>query len=128
MHQFISVLSLSSRLIHLTNTKSHNRQVIFEGDLHTYIYAISFIYFTIIRDTALIYTSCFPAIMMSACVKWAKEHVDEFNVMLERQLSSVSRDSETWERCMKQAREHAGLLAEAGLDFRGLIGGPTKEK
>lgn len=67
--------------------------------------------------------------MMSACVKWAKEHVDEFNVMLERQLSSVSRDSETWERCMEQARSHAGLLSEAGLDFRGLIGtGETNSK
>jgi hypothetical protein len=64
-------------------------------------------------------------VMMSACVKWAKEHVDAFNELLERQLSSVPRESETWIVCMERAKEHAGMLGEAGLDFRGLIGTKT---
>ncbi|KAF2428290.1 hypothetical protein EJ08DRAFT_592254 [Tothia fuscella] len=102
--------------------KKRIRQVIFDGDLHTYLYQISFISFTIIRDTALIYQSCFPMVMMSACVKWAKEHVDEFNGILERQLSSVKEGSEVWNRCVRVSKEHAGVLGEAGLDFRGLVG------
>lgn len=60
--------------------------------------------------------------MMSACVKWAKEHVDAFNEILDRQLSSVPKESETWKQCMERAHTHAKLLTDAGLDFKGLIG------
>ncbi|KAI9876461.1 MAG: exocyst complex component exo84 [Pleopsidium flavum] len=98
------------------------RQCVFEGDLHQYIYQISFVYFTVIRNTVSIYQQCFPPLLMSACVKWAKEHVDGFNVILARQLSSVKTDSPVWAECMERAREHAMLLAEVGLDFKDLIG------
>ena len=104
------------------NTNKISRQCIFEGDLPSYIYQLSYIYFTSIKDTVLIYQSCFPMTMMSACVKWAKEHVDQFNALLSRQLSGVSRESETYRGCMETAMEHAGMLGEAGLDFRNLIG------
>lgn len=60
--------------------------------------------------------------MMSACVKWAKEQLDKFNIVLARQLSSVQRDSPTWKDCMERAREHAMLLDEVGLDFKNLVG------
>ena len=60
--------------------------------------------------------------MMSACVKWAKEHLDKFNVILARQLSSVKRDSPTWQECMERAREHASMMDEVGLDFKDLVG------
>lgn len=59
---------------------------------------------------------------MSACVKWAKEHVDAFNGILARQLSSVGRGDSTWLKCMEQAHEHVGMLNEVGLDFKELIG------
>jgi hypothetical protein len=59
---------------------------------------------------------------MSAAVKWAKEHVDNFNVILARQLSSVERASPLWQKCMEQAHEHAGMLADSGLDFKELVG------
>jgi len=68
---------------------------------------------------------------MSACVKWAKEHVDAFNAILSRQLSSVDEDSPTWKECMKQAHEHAARLREVGVDFTELIGkgiGPDQSK
>jgi hypothetical protein len=61
-------------------------------------------------------------VMMSACVKWAKEHVDDFNALLERQLSSVDESSETWKECMERAHMHASMLGEVGLDFKDLIG------
>lgn len=59
---------------------------------------------------------------MSACVKWAKEHVDGFNVILARQLSSVKSESPVWTECMQRAKEHAMLLSDVGLDFKDLIG------
>lgn len=60
--------------------------------------------------------------MMSACVKWAKEHLDHFNSILASQLSNVQRDSPTWQECMDRAREHAKMMDEVGLDFKGLVG------
>lgn len=60
--------------------------------------------------------------MMSTCVKWAKEEVDAFNQILARQLSSTERGGEVWVQCMDQAKEHAKMLSEVGLDFTNLVG------
>jgi exocyst complex component 8 len=60
--------------------------------------------------------------MMSACVKWAKEEVEAFNIILARQLSSTEHGSEAWIKCMERAKEHAQMLSEVGLDFRNLVG------
>ncbi|KAF2492000.1 hypothetical protein BU16DRAFT_100453 [Lophium mytilinum] len=102
--------------------KTRSRQCIFEGHLPEYIYQISFIYFTIIKNTVHIYQNCFPHVMMSACIKWAKEHIDEFNVILARQLSSVDTESPLWKECMDQAHTHAAMLTDVGLDFKDFIG------
>lgn len=59
---------------------------------------------------------------MSACVKWAKEQVDAFNIILARQLSSTERGGEVWTECMNQAKDHAKMLSEVGLDFVSLVG------
>jgi hypothetical protein len=59
---------------------------------------------------------------MSACVKWAKEHVDAFNVILARQLSSVDPSSALWQECIDQAHDHAAMLRDVGFDFKELIG------
>ena len=99
-----------------------SRQCIFEGNLHQYIWEVSFVYFTIIRNTVSTFQTCFPPLLMSACVKWAKEQVDAFNIILLRQLSSTERGGPVWTECMNQAREHAGMLAQAGLDFMNLVG------
>ena len=60
--------------------------------------------------------------MMSACVKWAKEHLDGFNVLLSRQLSSVEGGSPIWQDCIDRAKEHATTMNEVGLDFKELVG------
>ena len=60
--------------------------------------------------------------MMSACVKWAKEEVDAFNAILERQLSSTEYGGTAWRKCMDQARQHAEMLSDVGLDFKNLVG------
>lgn len=59
--------------------------------------------------------------MMSAAVKWAKDHVEEFNVILARQLSSVDPESEIWRGCVARARESAEMLRDVGLDFKDLV-------
>jgi hypothetical protein len=64
--------------------------------------------------------------MMSACVKWAKEEVEAFNVILARQLSSTEEGGEVWTLCMDRAKEHAKMLSEVGLDFRNLVGQKVK--
>lgn len=98
------------------------RQCVFEGNHHQYILEISYVYFTLIKNTVSNYQQCFPPLMMSACVKWAKEYLDGFNVVLARQLSSMERDSPDWNQCIEGARQHAMLMDEVGLDFKGLIG------
>ncbi|GAB1319113.1 exocyst complex component exo84 [Madurella fahalii] len=102
--------------------QKRSRQCIFQGNLDQYIWEISFVYFTIIRNTVSCFQVCFPPPMMSACVKWAKEEVDAFNAILARQLSGEEEGSQVWTQCMERAREHALLLTEVGLDFRNLVG------
>jgi exocyst complex component 8 len=109
----------SALMFHAAN---NHRQVIFNGDLHMYIFQISYIYFSMIKHTAVIFQACFPINMLSACVKWAKMHVDGFNQLLDRQLSSVDPNSDTFKACIDRAKDHASMLAEVGLDFKDLVG------
>lgn len=104
------------------------RQILFEGNLHHHIFQISFVYFTLIRNTVTIFQQCFPPLMMSACVEWAKKHLDDFNKILASQLGNVQRDSPTWRECMDQAREHAKMVDEVGLDFKALVGLDMEEE
>ena len=99
-----------------------NRQILFEGDIHHHIFQISYVYFTLIRNTVKIYRQCFPPVMMSACVKWAKEQLDGFNKILASQLSNVRRDCTAWRDCIERAKEHAKIVDEVGLDFKHLVG------
>ena len=84
-------------------------------------------YFTIVRNTVLCFQACFPPVMMSACVGWAKGEVEAFNVVLARQLRGTEAGSEVWQHCMDQANDHARLLSEVGLDFRNLVGRGLEE-
>jgi hypothetical protein len=80
------------------------------------------VYFMVIHNTVQCFQSCFPPPMMSVCVKWAKEEVDAFNVILARQLSSTEPRGHVWTQCMERAKEHSKLLSEVGLDFENLVG------
>lgn len=104
------------------------RQCVFEGDLHKYIFQISFVYFTIVRNTVTIYQACFPLLMMSACIKWSKEHLEQLNVTLVRQLSSVERGGPVWSECLQLIWEHEASLKSVGLDFHEVIGKGLGEK
>ena len=60
--------------------------------------------------------------MMSSCIQWAKERLDEFNALLGRQLGSVSPGCADWNDCLAKAIENARMLGEVGLDFANLVG------
>ncbi|KAE8357049.1 Cullin repeat-like-containing domain protein [Aspergillus coremiiformis] len=98
------------------------RACVFEGDLPLYIFQISYVYFTLIKNTVSIYQQCFPSIMTSACIKWAKHQLDGFNALLTRQLSSVQRGTTVWQKCIDIVHDHANLLTEVGIDFTDLVG------
>ena len=107
---------------HAELTKVFDSQCTDNGDLHQYIYQISFIYFTLIQHTVKIYQACFAQPHHSAAVSWAKRHVDELNSLLARQIKALPKSSADRKECMETARAHAGLLNEVGIDFRNLIG------
>ena len=69
-----------------------------------------------------IYQACFPTLMMSACVKWAKEQLEKFNHILARQLSTFDHASDVWLDCVDTAKQHAGMMTDVGLDFKHLVG------
>ena len=104
------------------------RQCVFEGNLPDYIFQISYIYFTVIKNTVDMFQKCFPQQLMSACVKWAKEHIDQFNILLKRQLSSVDEGGNVWNECLQLAHEHADMLKDVGLDFSELVGNGIREE
>ncbi|CAG8381125.1 unnamed protein product [Penicillium salamii] len=97
------------------------RACIFEGDLPLYIFQISYVYFNLIKNTIGIYQQCFPSAMSSSCIRWAKHHLDGFNSLLNRQLSSVQRGTSVWQKCLDIVHEHAALLMEVGVDFTDLV-------
>ncbi|RHZ48330.1 exocyst subunit EXO84 [Aspergillus thermomutatus] len=97
------------------------RACVFEGDLPLYIFQVSYVYFTLIKNTISIYQQCFPPVMSSACIKWAKHHLDGFNALLTRQLSSVQRGTTVWQKCIDIVHEHADSLTEVGVDFADLV-------
>jgi len=51
-----------------------------------------------------------------------------FNGILARQLSSTEHGGQAWIGCMEQAREHAKMLSDVGLDFKSLVGKESSEE
>jgi hypothetical protein len=96
------------------------RQVRFEGDVALYISQIALVQFTLIKNTVEIYNSCFEYRLASALVRWAKEHIQNYIELLERQLETVEPGSKVYEDCMEITRIHSTMLVDCGLDFKEL--------
>lgn len=101
--------------------RMRTRQLPFTGPLPPYLHALAYTTFTLLLHTFRTFASAFPPASGSAVVTWAKEQVDEFNVMLERQMSSVDQGSPLWSECVDVVKGQAGVLAEVGVDFRGVV-------
>jgi len=98
--------------------------------LQDYLTQLGYIYFTLITNTVRIHQAAFAPTLSSACIKWAKAHVDELDATLARQTGRLDPKSEERRACVQGVKEHAGLLAEVGIDFgslvgRGVMGGET---
>ena len=98
-----------------------SRQLPFTGSLPPHLTALSYVTFTLVLQTLRVFNASFPPAYASAAIKWAKERVEEFDASLERQLSSVERNSELWNECLGIVLQHAAVLGEVGVDFRALI-------
>ncbi|KAK6381554.1 exocyst complex component exo84 [Exophiala oligosperma] len=99
------------------------RQCVFDGDLHRYVFSISYVYFTVVKNTVLIYQASFAPISISACIKWANGHLETFNTLLVRQLSAIERQGQLWRECMDVVWTHEKeMLGDFGLNFREVIG------
>jgi hypothetical protein len=80
------------------------------------------VYFSIVKNTVLIYQASFASSTLSACVKWANDHLKTFNTLLVRQLSAIESNSKLWRDCMDVVWTHERqMLGEVGLDFREVI-------
>ena len=66
--------------------------------------------------------------MSSSCIRWAKFHLDGFNAVLTRQLSSVQRGTSVWQKCLEIVHEHANMLSEVGVDFTDLVARGLEEQ
>jgi exocyst complex component 8 len=100
-----------------------SRQCVFEGDMHLYIFQLSYVYFTIIKNTVMIYQASFNKESMSAVIQWSNGHLEAFNSVLQRQMSSVEKGSKVWRECMDVVWGHErGMLRDEGLDLREVIG------
>ncbi|KEF54082.1 uncharacterized protein A1O9_09877 [Exophiala aquamarina CBS 119918] len=110
------------------NARSENlskcaRQCVFEGDLHRYVFSISYVYFTVVKNTVLIYQASFAPGTISACIKWANDHLETFNTLLARQLGAIEKEGKLWRECMDVVWGHEReMLGDVGLDFREAIG------
>ena len=97
------------------------RQLPFTGPLPPYLHALTFTTFTLLLHTFRTFAASFPPPSGSAVVKWAKERVEEFNELLDRQFSSIERGTALWKECVETVRAQSGVLAEVGVDFRILV-------
>jgi hypothetical protein len=101
--------------------RSRTRKLPFTGPLPPYLHALAYTTFTLLLHTFRTFSVSFPPASGSAVVKWAKERVDEFNLVLERQLSSVEQGSALWRECVDVVKGQSGVLGEVGVDFRGVV-------
>ncbi|CAG8771095.1 3769_t:CDS:2, partial [Dentiscutata heterogama] len=98
-------LFLSART---NNIRIRTKQLKFEGDIPQYINELSLVYFTLIKNTCDWYSAAFKDIKMaSGLVKWAKEEVEHYASMFQRQVYSPhNREDKIVRRCLKYARDH----------------------
>lgn len=96
------------------------RQIQFEGDVSYYISQVALVQFTVIKNTAEIYNSCFDSQLSSALVRWAWGHVESYMELLNRQLEVVEANSKPYSDCMEITKIHSTMLVDAGFDFKPL--------
>lgn len=89
---------------------------------------MALVQFTLIKNTVEIYNSCFDHRLASALVRWAKEHIENYIDLLDRQLQTVDPSSKVFDDCMVITKIHSTMLVDCGLDFKELRNPPMKAR
>lgn len=63
---------------------------------------------------------CFPITITSACIKWARDQIIDFNTHLAVQMADVNPGTPLWNECIAIVQDFTDTLAEEGVDFRDL--------
>ncbi|KAI8366414.1 Cullin repeat-like-containing domain protein [Choanephora cucurbitarum] len=103
--------------------KKRIRQLVFEGDITTYISELALVVFTLIRNTCEWYRDSFKQNdMASGFVTWVREQTEIYADIYKRQVFGQSNLScQVIADCFKSTLEHCSMLRKVGLDLKFLL-------
>ncbi|KAI8352539.1 Cullin repeat-like-containing domain protein [Blakeslea trispora] len=103
--------------------KKRIRQLVFEGDITTYISELALVVFTLIRNTCEWYRDSFKQNdMASGFVTWVREQTETYADIYKRQVFGQSNLScQVIADCFKSTLEHCSMLRKVGLDLKFLL-------
>ena len=97
--------------------KQRARQILYQGDMVVFISDLSFVLFSLIKNTGDWFTTSFKdAMMISIYVKWAREEVGQYVVICQRHLNQTQFSQlRRVAQVLYQIEHHAELLNKSGL-------------
>ncbi|RCH88784.1 exocyst complex component exo84 [Rhizopus stolonifer] len=103
--------------------KKRIRQLVFEGDITTYIGELALVVFTLIRNTCEWYRDSFKQNdMASGFVTWVREQTEVYADIYKRQVFGQSHLScQVIADCFKSTLEQCSILRKVGLDLKFLL-------
>ncbi|GAN06766.1 nuclear mRNA splicing protein [Mucor ambiguus] len=103
--------------------KKRIRQLVFEGDITTYISELALVVFTLIRNTCEWYRDSFKQNeMASGFVTWVREQTEVYADIYKRQVFGQSQLScQVIADCFKSTLEQCSVLRKVGLDLKFLL-------
>ena len=103
--------------------KKRIRQLVFEGDITTYISELALVVFTLIRNTCEWYRDSFKQNeMASGFVTWVREQTEVYADIYKRQVFGQSQLScQVISDCFKSTLEQCSVLRKVGLDLKFLL-------
>ncbi|KAI8384379.1 Cullin repeat-like-containing domain protein [Radiomyces spectabilis] len=103
--------------------KKRIRQLVFEGDITTYIGELALVVFTLIRNTCEWYRDSFRQNdMASGFVTWVREQAEVYAAIYKRQVFNNSQLScQAIAECFKSTLDQCAVLRKVGLDLKFLL-------
>ncbi|RCH85044.1 exocyst complex component exo84, partial [Rhizopus azygosporus] len=102
--------------------KKRIRQLVFGGDITTYISELALVVFTLIRNTCEWYRDSFKQNeMASGFVTWVREQTEIYADIYRRQVFGQKLGCQAIADCFKSTLEHCSILRKVGLDLKFLL-------
>ncbi|KAG1445714.1 hypothetical protein G6F56_009819 [Rhizopus delemar] len=102
--------------------KKRIRQLVFEGDISTYIGELALVVFTLIRNTCEWYRDSFKQNeMASGFVTWVKEQTEIYADIYKRQVFGQKLGCQIIADCFKSTLDQCSVLRKVGLDLKFLL-------